>query len=67
MAQLSIIKASFAMIIMLFVVATVSAQDSEMAPAPEPSMDKGAAYSLGISGPAIFSSLLLTLFGILRG
>ncbi|KAF5736429.1 hypothetical protein HS088_TW14G00571 [Tripterygium wilfordii] len=67
MAQVSTIKASsLAMIILVFAVATVSAQDSAMAPAPAPSMDKGAAFLLGISGSAVFSSLLLGIFGILR-
>ncbi|XWS35498.1 hypothetical protein CRYUN_Cryun20dG0002500 [Craigia yunnanensis] len=48
--------------------AIVSAQDFGAASAPAPSMDKGAAYSLGngMSGAVICSSLLLSVIALLR-
>ncbi|EEF49157.1 conserved hypothetical protein [Ricinus communis] len=49
------------------VAATVSAQDlGNLAPAPAPSMDKGAAYSLGMSGAVICSSLFLSMVALLK-
>ncbi|KAB5551572.1 hypothetical protein DKX38_008883 [Salix brachista] len=46
-------------------IATVTAQDSEMAPAP--AMDRGAACSdLGMSGAVFCSSLLLSLLALLK-
>ncbi|KAJ4828007.1 hypothetical protein Tsubulata_006197 [Turnera subulata] len=47
--------------------AAASAQDlGGFAPAPAPSMDKGAAYSFGISGAVICSSLLLSALALLK-
>ncbi|KAF5736428.1 hypothetical protein HS088_TW14G00570 [Tripterygium wilfordii] len=46
--------------------AAVSAQDFDMAPAPAPSQDKGAGYSLGMSGAVICSSLVLSLLALLK-
>uniref|UniRef100_A0A6N2K0W3 Uncharacterized protein n=1 Tax=Salix viminalis TaxID=40686 RepID=A0A6N2K0W3_SALVM len=46
-------------------IATVTAQDSEMAPAP--AMDRGAACSdLGMSGAVFCSTLLLSLLALLK-
>ncbi|KAJ4706455.1 No apical meristem (NAM) protein [Melia azedarach] len=45
--------------------ATVSAQSSDLAPAPAPSLDTGAAFSLPISGAFLGSSLILSLVGLL--
>ncbi|WCJ18956.1 hypothetical protein M5689_001269 [Euphorbia peplus] len=42
----------------------VSAQ--EMAPSPAPSMDKGAAYSFGMSSAVICSSLFFSMFAIFK-
>ncbi|CAK7330815.1 unnamed protein product [Dovyalis caffra] len=51
MAQLvSTFKAMAIFFVVAMYFATVTAQDFEMAPAPAPTMDKGAAYSLRISG-----------------
>ncbi|KAJ6750894.1 hypothetical protein OIU85_001432 [Salix viminalis] len=44
--------------------ATVTAQDLAMAPAP--AMDRGAACSLGRSGAVLCSTLLLSLLALLR-
>ncbi|CAN1342645.1 hypothetical protein LINPERPRIM_LOCUS39527 [Linum perenne] len=44
--------------------AAVSAQ--ELAPAPAPSVDQGAGYTMGASGAMICSSLFLSLVAMLR-
>ena len=43
---------------------TVSAQD--FAPAPSPSIEKGAAYSNAVSGAMIFGSLFLSMLAMLK-
>ena len=43
---------------------TVSAQD--FAPAPAPSIEKGAAYSNAVSGAMIFGSLFLSMLAMLK-
>lgn len=55
-------------VIMAFVLAasTVSAQTTEMAPAPAASMDTGNALSLSVSGAVIGSSLIISLFALLK-
>ncbi|KAJ4706456.1 Proteoglycan 4 C-terminal part like [Melia azedarach] len=59
-------------IMMLFVLAafamaaTVSAQSTQMAPAPSPSMDTGAAFSLPVSAAAVGSSLFVSLLALLK-
>ncbi|KAJ0099314.1 hypothetical protein Patl1_20580 [Pistacia atlantica] len=45
---------------------TISAQSSELARAPPPSSDTGAAFSLPVSGAIIGSSLVLSLFALLK-
>ncbi|WRX08563.1 hypothetical protein QQP08_001050 [Theobroma cacao] len=59
-------KAFAAVLVIAMLSAMASAQDFGAAPAPSPSMDKGAAYSLGMSGAAICSSLLLSALALLR-
>ena len=65
MAQLA---STFMAMAIVFVVAmysaTVTAQDFEMAPAPAPTMDKGAACSLGMSGAVFCSTLLFSLLAL---
>ncbi|OAY40046.1 hypothetical protein MANES_10G144900v8 [Manihot esculenta] len=65
MAQMSSFKALVsAILVVAMLFASVDAQ--EFAPAPAPAMDKGAAYSVGISGAMICSSLLLCLVAFLK-
>ncbi|OAY44785.1 hypothetical protein MANES_07G005200v8 [Manihot esculenta] len=48
-------------------VASVSAQDlGDLAPAPAPAMDKGAAYSLGMSAAVICSSLFFSMLALFK-
>ncbi|KAL3580163.1 hypothetical protein D5086_017998 [Populus alba] len=54
-------KAMAIFFVVAMYLATVTAQDLEMEPAPAPTMDKGAAYSLGMSAAVFCSSLLLSL------
>ncbi|KAF2293598.1 hypothetical protein GH714_003169 [Hevea brasiliensis] len=54
-------------LVAVFAAASVSAQDlGDLAPAPAPAMDKGAAYSLGMSGAVICSSLFLSMLAFLK-
>ncbi|KAJ0099311.1 hypothetical protein Patl1_20583 [Pistacia atlantica] len=55
------------MVLVLAVAAAiVSAQSNGMAPAPSPSMDTGAPFSLPVSGAIVGSSLVLSLFALFR-
>ncbi|KAJ7947534.1 Proteoglycan 4 C-terminal part like [Quillaja saponaria] len=67
MAHVSICKAmSFMVIIVELLLATaVTAQDSEFAPAPAPSMDAGTGFPLTFSGEFVCSSLLFSLIAFL--
>ncbi|KAL5744065.1 hypothetical protein ACOSQ2_027181 [Xanthoceras sorbifolium] len=47
-------------------VSTVSAQNSEIAPAPPPSMVSGATFSLPVSGVLIGFSLIFSLLAIFK-
>ncbi|KAJ6896054.1 hypothetical protein NC651_022322 [Populus alba x Populus x berolinensis] len=60
--------AAAAVMAMLATTVAVSGQDlGELAPAPAPGMDKGAAsFSHGMSGPLICSSLFLSVLALLR-
>ncbi|EEF49156.1 conserved hypothetical protein [Ricinus communis] len=60
MAQMNTFKAmtSFLLVVAMYF-ASVEAQEFGMAPAPSPTMDKGAAYSFGISRAMICSSFAL--------
>ncbi|KAK6790137.1 hypothetical protein RDI58_013937 [Solanum bulbocastanum] len=58
----SIIKAFILAVFLAAVV--VSAQEPSLAPAPAP--DAGAAFSLPVSGSLIGTSLLMSLFAVLR-
>ncbi|KAL3369312.1 hypothetical protein AABB24_009910, partial [Solanum stoloniferum] len=62
MASVSIIKAFVLAVFLAAVV--VSAQEPSLAPAPAP--DAGAAFSLPVSGALIGTSLLMSLFAVLR-
>ncbi|KAL8225322.1 hypothetical protein R6Q57_017879 [Mikania cordata] len=64
MAQLNSIvkKASVVVIVTLSAAAAVSAQ----ATAPAPSPDAGAGFSVPVSGVVIGSSMLVSLFALLR-
>ncbi|KAF2293606.1 hypothetical protein GH714_003235 [Hevea brasiliensis] len=54
-------------LVAVFAAASVSAQDlGDLSPAPSPAMDKGAAYSLGMSGAVICSSLFLSMLALLK-
>ncbi|KVH94738.1 hypothetical protein Ccrd_003204 [Cynara cardunculus var. scolymus] len=65
MAQLSIVKkASVVALVALSAAATVSAQELAMAPAPSP--DAGAAFSVPATGFMIGTSLLLSFVAFLR-
>jgi hypothetical protein len=66
MAQFSIPKALVLMLVIATFAAAVSAQDSEMAPAPAPGMDAGAGFSLPVSGAIVGFSLVVSLFGFLK-
>ncbi|KAL9333881.1 hypothetical protein Peur_074020 [Populus x canadensis] len=67
MAQLvSTFKAMAIFFVVAMYFATATAQDLEMEPAPAPTMDKGAAYSLGMSAAVFCSSLLLSLLAFLK-
>ncbi|CAN6693368.1 unnamed protein product [Malus baccata var. baccata] len=63
MAQVSICKAVFLMVIAIVLV-SVTAQDG--APAPSPALDAGAGVPVTISGAFVYSSVLLSLFALLR-
>ncbi|KAJ4828008.1 hypothetical protein Tsubulata_006198 [Turnera subulata] len=66
MAPMSMFKAVAIVLIVAMYASGVRGQDFEMAPAPAPTMDKGAAaYSFGMSGPMICSSLMLSLLALL--
>ncbi|CAN4095845.1 unnamed protein product [Withania somnifera] len=62
MASVSFIHA-FVLAVFLAAVA-VSAQEPSLAPAPSP--DAGAGFSLPVSGALIGSSLIMSLFAVLR-
>ncbi|KAG5607514.1 hypothetical protein H5410_029006 [Solanum commersonii] len=62
MAFVSIIKAFVLAVFLAAVV--VSAQEPSLAPAPAP--DAGAAFALPVSGALIGTSLLMSLFAVLR-
>ncbi|KDP43460.1 hypothetical protein JCGZ_16747 [Jatropha curcas] len=64
MAQFKNMASFFLVVAMYF--ASINAQESGGAPAPAPSMDKGAAFSMGISGAMICSSLLFSLLSFLK-
>ncbi|KAB1205700.1 hypothetical protein CJ030_MR7G017872, partial [Morella rubra] len=68
MAQVSISKAL--MLVLLIAVssaaAMVSALDSELAPAPAPTLDTGAAFSMPVSVVVLGSSLALSLLALLK-
>ncbi|KAJ4711645.1 Meiosis arrest female protein [Melia azedarach] len=55
----------FAMAVFSAIVLSASAQDFA-APAPSPAQDTGAAYSAGVSGAVICSSLLLSALAFLK-
>ncbi|KAJ0043653.1 hypothetical protein Pint_17954 [Pistacia integerrima] len=59
--MMALVFAAFAM-----AAATVSAQSSELAPAPPPSLDTGAAFSLPVPGSIIGFSLVLSLLALLK-
>ncbi|EEF35627.1 conserved hypothetical protein [Ricinus communis] len=67
MAQLSTFKAvaSFLLVVAMYF-ASVEAQEFGMAPSPVPTMDKGAAYSSGISSAMICSSLILSMLAFFK-
>jgi hypothetical protein len=54
------------MLVIATFAAAVSAQDSEMAPAPAPGMDAGAGFSLPVSGAIVGFSLVVSLLGFLK-
>ncbi|KAJ4828009.1 hypothetical protein Tsubulata_006199 [Turnera subulata] len=63
---MSIFKAVAVLVVLaMYYASAVTAQSAE-APAPAPSMDKGAAYSLGMSGPIICFSMVLPLLAFLK-
>ncbi|XVF22970.1 hypothetical protein REPUB_Repub12eG0216900 [Reevesia pubescens] len=59
-------KAFAAVLLIAMLAAIVSAQDLGATPAPTPSMDKGAACSLGMNGAVICSTLLLSVLALVR-
>ena len=59
-AMMGLVLATFTM------AASVSAQSTEMAPAPAPSMDTGAGFSLPVSLAVVGSSLVLSLLALLK-
>ncbi|KAL5701967.1 hypothetical protein ACHQM5_027245 [Ranunculus cassubicifolius] len=65
MAQVSIISKAITAFLMMTILSaiTVSAQFDEMAPAPAPT---GAAFAMSVSSAVIFSSILVSLFALLR-
>ncbi|EEF35626.1 conserved hypothetical protein [Ricinus communis] len=68
MAQINTFKgmASLFLVVAMYF-ASVEAQELGMAPAPSPTMDKGAAaYSFGISGAMICTSLVFSLLAFLK-
>ncbi|EEF49153.1 conserved hypothetical protein [Ricinus communis] len=68
MAPLRTLKAMASLLLVVAMYfSSVEAQEFGMAPAPSPTMDKGAAaYSFGISGAMIFSSLVLSILAFLK-
>ncbi|KAL5701970.1 hypothetical protein ACHQM5_027248 [Ranunculus cassubicifolius] len=68
MAQVSSISKAIAVFLMMTIlsVVTVSAQFEEMAPAPAPNAVTGSAFSVSISSTVIFSSILVSLFALLK-
>ncbi len=68
MAQVSISKALMLVLVIVVssVAAMVSAQDTQLAPAPAPTMDVGAAFSLPVSVAVLGSSVLFTLLALLK-
>ncbi|GMY14176.1 Proteoglycan 4 C-terminal part like [Fagus crenata] len=68
MAQVSISKALMLVLVIVVssVAAMVSAQDTQLAPAPAPTMDVGAAFSLPVSVALLGSSVLFTLLALLK-
>ncbi|OAY44780.1 hypothetical protein MANES_07G004700v8 [Manihot esculenta] len=63
-------SASFKSLAVVFMVAVIAAAASvsaqDLAPAPAPAMDKGAAYSLGMPVAVICSSLLLSMLSLFK-
>ncbi|KAK3217749.1 hypothetical protein Dsin_011719 [Dipteronia sinensis] len=68
MAQISSFKAVMVVFVLatLSIIANVSAQDSEMAPAPAPSAVTGAGFSLPVSTAAIGFSLIFSILAIFK-
>ena len=68
MAQLRSIKALAVFFVAAIIAAAASAQDSGMTPAlaPAPSMDAGSAYSLPVSAAIVWSSVVLSLFALIK-
>ncbi|KAK4343777.1 hypothetical protein RND71_036871 [Anisodus tanguticus] len=64
MAQSSITMKALVLVVLLSTVVASSAQEIGMSPAPSP--DAGAGFSLSSSGALIGTSLLLSLFALLR-
>ncbi|WCJ18955.1 hypothetical protein M5689_001268 [Euphorbia peplus] len=58
---------NMAVILLVAALASASAVSAqEMAPSPAPSMDKGAAYSFGMSSAVICSSIFLSMLAIFK-
>ncbi|KAK8712082.1 hypothetical protein V6N13_147333 [Hibiscus sabdariffa] len=65
MAQVSILKASLAGLVIAFLIAAASAQISE-APSPSPTPDAGAGFSVTISNAAVGFSLIISLLAFFK-
>ena len=59
------ISRAFLLLLVIVTFAVVSAQESEMAPAPAP-MDAGDGFSLPVSGAIVGFSLVVSLLGFLK-
>ncbi|GFY90460.1 hypothetical protein Acr_07g0006570 [Actinidia rufa] len=68
MAQLRSIKALELFFLVAIIAAAASGQDSGMtpAPAPAPSIDAGSAHSLPVSAAIVLSSVVLSLFALIK-
>ncbi|GFZ00457.1 hypothetical protein Acr_14g0000930 [Actinidia rufa] len=66
MSHLRSIKALAVFVVVAIFAAAASAQDSGMAPAPAPSMDAGSAHLLPVSAAIVFSSVVLSLFALIK-
>lgn len=63
MAQVSMIKT---LVVAMVVLATMAASAPDLSLAPAPTPDAGAAFSLPVSAALIASSLLFSVFALLR-